>query len=267
MEDPWDSLAPLQMSKDSHWGLRSRGTLWVPNPGASNRKSWLASSLQCIRGGSPLGLHAQVDQARPPRRAFFADGAGRQLAGRAQRGCQSRDPPAHASTWTPSTRRWNSVTSPRDAASPWWYAPSPASAEWSPPAPARPAASGCARRCRWPRRCAVCRPRRSTCVPAWGLCRGLPAGHGGPGGHLADDRAGLHRRGLHRFETHTHSRTLPVPTAGDQEIFRGAWALFESKAWADRPVRLIGVGLSGFEEAAGLQPDLFAAAPAEPARA
>jgi len=72
---------------------------------------------------------------------------------------------------------------------------------------------------------------------------------------------------LHPFETHTRSRTVAVPTASDREIFRAAWGLFESKGWAGRPVRLIGVGLSGWEVAAGLQPDLFAAAPPEPARA
>jgi DNA polymerase-4 len=40
-----------------------------------------------------------------------------------------------------------------------------------------------------------------------------------------------------------------------------------SRSFAGRPVRLIGVGLSGFEQPAGPQPDLFAATPAEPARA
>jgi DNA polymerase-4 len=72
---------------------------------------------------------------------------------------------------------------------------------------------------------------------------------------------------LQPFETHNRSRTLSVPTASDREIFRSAWGLFESTTWAGRPVRLIGVGLSGFEEPEGLQPDLFAAAPAQPARA
>ncbi len=58
-----------------------------------------------------------------------------------------------------------------------------------------------------------------------------------------------------------------MPTASDREIFRAAWGLFESKAWNGRPVRLIGVGLSGWEVPAGLQPDLFAAAPPQPAQA
>jgi DNA polymerase-4 len=72
---------------------------------------------------------------------------------------------------------------------------------------------------------------------------------------------------LQPFETHTRSHTLAVPTASDREIFRAAWGLFEAKAWAGRPVRLIGVGLSGWREEVALQPDLFACAPVEPARA
>jgi len=60
------------------------------------------------------------------------------------------------------------------------------------------------------------------------------------------------------FETHTRSRTLNTPTAHDVEIFRVAWALFEAESWAGRPVRLIGVGISGWDEAPlGVQQDLF----------
>jgi DNA polymerase-4 len=60
------------------------------------------------------------------------------------------------------------------------------------------------------------------------------------------------------FETHTRSRTLKEPTANDIEIFRVAWALFQAESWADRPVRLIGVGISGWDEAQlGVQQDLF----------
>lgn len=62
------------------------------------------------------------------------------------------------------------------------------------------------------------------------------------------------------FETHTRSRTLPTPTAADQEIFRHAWELYELGGWAGRPVRLIGLGIGGWET--GLSPttaqgDLF----------
>jgi DNA polymerase-4 len=60
------------------------------------------------------------------------------------------------------------------------------------------------------------------------------------------------------FETHTRSRTLRVPTESDMEIFQAAWGLFQAEPWTGRPVRLIGLGLSGWEPAA-VQPDLFAA--------
>jgi len=46
------------------------------------------------------------------------------------------------------------------------------------------------------------------------------------------------------FETHTRSRTLSVRTASDGVIFRTAWELFQAEAWAGKPVRLIGLGLS-----------------------
>jgi len=67
------------------------------------------------------------------------------------------------------------------------------------------------------------------------------------------------------FETHTHSRTLKAPTANDVEIFRTAWALLQAESWADRPVRLIGVGISGWDEAPlGVQQDLFDESTPEP---
>jgi DNA polymerase-4 len=63
---------------------------------------------------------------------------------------------------------------------------------------------------------------------------------------------------LRPFETHTRSRTLGAPTANDLELFRVAWALFRAESWAGRPVRLIGIGLSGWDEVLpGVQRDLF----------
>jgi DNA polymerase-4 len=59
------------------------------------------------------------------------------------------------------------------------------------------------------------------------------------------------------FETHTRSRTLQVPTENDTEIFRSAWELFQAEPWTGKPVRLIGLGISGWERQA-VQPDLFA---------
>jgi hypothetical protein len=53
------------------------------------------------------------------------------------------------------------------------------------------------------------------------------------------------------FETHTRSRTLAVPSADDRVLFKTAWELFEtgcrSEGWSGRPVRLIGLGLSGWD--------------------
>jgi DNA polymerase-4 len=66
------------------------------------------------------------------------------------------------------------------------------------------------------------------------------------------------------FETHTRSRTLKAPTDHDLELFRVAWALFQAEPWAGRPVRLIGIGISGWDQAqASVQRDLFDADPAE----
>ena len=71
------------------------------------------------------------------------------------------------------------------------------------------------------------------------------------------------------FETHTRSRTLKAPTDLDLELFRVAWALYQGESWVGRPVRLIGIGISGWDQPrAGVQQDLFDANPAErgPAR-
>lgn len=59
------------------------------------------------------------------------------------------------------------------------------------------------------------------------------------------------------FETHTRSRTLKTPTANDVELFRTGWGLFEGQPWAGKPVRLIGLGISGWEADTGVQQDLF----------
>lgn len=67
------------------------------------------------------------------------------------------------------------------------------------------------------------------------------------------------------FETHTRQRSLSTPTAGDDEIFRQAWALYQQEGWAGRPVRLIGLGLTGWDAPAPAQADLFGEAEPEPA--
>jgi len=65
---------------------------------------------------------------------------------------------------------------------------------------------------------------------------------------------------FHGFETHTRSRTLPTPTAADKEIFRLAWELYQTGHWEGRSVRLIGLGISGWEtdsQQTASQGDLF----------
>ena len=69
------------------------------------------------------------------------------------------------------------------------------------------------------------------------------------------------------FETHTRSQTLSGPSAEDRTLFDTAWRLFETAGWGHRPVRLIGLGLSGWPETCdtAIQPDLFAeTAPSDP---
>ncbi|MBT3024259.1 MAG: DNA polymerase IV [Candidatus Thiodiazotropha sp. (ex Lucina aurantia)] len=62
------------------------------------------------------------------------------------------------------------------------------------------------------------------------------------------------------FETHTRSRTLTTPTSTDKEIFQQAWELYQSEQWVGRPVRLVGLGVSGWASDAAKaaeQADLF----------
>jgi DNA polymerase-4 len=66
------------------------------------------------------------------------------------------------------------------------------------------------------------------------------------------------------FDTHTRSRALQARTASDGVIFRTAWDLFQAEDWAGKPVRLIGIGLSDWEQQACVQPDLFGTEAPEP---
>jgi len=66
------------------------------------------------------------------------------------------------------------------------------------------------------------------------------------------------------FETHTRSRTLSARTSNDVDLFRAAWSLFEAEPWTGKPVRLIGLGLSGWEGEGGMQGDLFGTEAPEP---
>jgi DNA polymerase-4 len=62
------------------------------------------------------------------------------------------------------------------------------------------------------------------------------------------------------FETHTRQRKLGAPTAADQRIFQNAWSLYQDSGFTGRPVRLIGVGISGWDEGEPFQGDLFSPA-------
>jgi DNA polymerase-4 len=67
------------------------------------------------------------------------------------------------------------------------------------------------------------------------------------------------------FATRTRRKTLGAPTDDGDAIYRAARALLEADPLA-RPLRLIGVGISGFSEAAAQTLSLFDAVQ-EPARA
>ena len=59
------------------------------------------------------------------------------------------------------------------------------------------------------------------------------------------------------FETRTRQHTGSAPTHDEREIFRTAWRLFLDGQLPKKPVRLIGVGISGWEKSAPAQADLF----------
>lgn len=63
---------------------------------------------------------------------------------------------------------------------------------------------------------------------------------------------------LQGFETHTRQRKLKEPTSSDHTIFQTAWTLYEESGYAGRAVRLIGIGLSGWEIEGHRQLGLFA---------
>jgi DNA polymerase-4 len=61
------------------------------------------------------------------------------------------------------------------------------------------------------------------------------------------------------FETYTRQHTLPAPTHDERDLLTTAWQLFLSGKLPDKPVRLIGVGISGWNNDQPVQPDLFEA--------
>jgi len=59
------------------------------------------------------------------------------------------------------------------------------------------------------------------------------------------------------FETYTRQTTLPAPTNDERLMLATAWSLFINGDLPDKPVRLIGVGISAWAEQETSQPDLF----------
>jgi DNA polymerase-4 len=61
------------------------------------------------------------------------------------------------------------------------------------------------------------------------------------------------------FETYTRQNTLPEPVNDERVMLETAWSLFNHGDLPDKPIRLIGVGLSGWAERGASQADLFEA--------
>ena len=59
------------------------------------------------------------------------------------------------------------------------------------------------------------------------------------------------------FETCTRQCRRPAPTCDERDMLRTAWRLFLQGGLPDKPVRLIGIGLSGWEESGPAQAGLF----------
>lgn len=59
------------------------------------------------------------------------------------------------------------------------------------------------------------------------------------------------------FETHTRQHKRSVPTHDERDILKTAWRLFLGSQLPKKPVRLIGVGISGWVENQPAQADLF----------
>lgn len=59
------------------------------------------------------------------------------------------------------------------------------------------------------------------------------------------------------FETHTRQRTRAAPTCDEREILDTAAQLLRAKDLPDKPVRLVGVGISAWSDEREAQPDLF----------
>jgi DNA polymerase-4 len=59
------------------------------------------------------------------------------------------------------------------------------------------------------------------------------------------------------FETHTRQHKREASTHDEREILKTAWHLFQNGNLPKKPVRLIGVGISGWDDKQPVQADLF----------
>jgi DNA polymerase-4 len=59
------------------------------------------------------------------------------------------------------------------------------------------------------------------------------------------------------FETHTKQLRLEKRANSNRLIFQAGWELYRSSGFAGQPLRLIGIGLSGWEDTQVQQSDLF----------
>lgn len=65
---------------------------------------------------------------------------------------------------------------------------------------------------------------------------------------------------LRNFESHTRQTRLACPTNSDKIIFEAGWSLFEKSLYKGKMIRLIGIGISDWEDEKGRQLDLLAPA-------
>ena len=59
------------------------------------------------------------------------------------------------------------------------------------------------------------------------------------------------------FDTYTRQRKRAAPSDDEREIYKAAWQLYLDGGLPQKPVRLIGVGISGWEAEPSAQADLF----------
>jgi len=59
------------------------------------------------------------------------------------------------------------------------------------------------------------------------------------------------------FETYSRQTTLAAPTHDERVLLATAWSLFSNSNLPSKPVRLIGIGISGWEDNSTSQADLF----------